>query len=337
MELYKKTVSIILLLLILIGGIFIYIKSTTTSENVSAEKLLSNSYLFVYSHPTQGKTVVSSTNDGVEYIKGEYNVQDTPNIERGLNNELLILSEHNSNYYTIGDGKLQKHEVPGPLTFIEESKELAIKSYNIDISDNILEVNDTTYNKEYKLTLPTYLEDISYDDKKIYVINNTLDEKALLHVVDRISGTVINTVELNSYLVNILSYKDQLIIVGIDEITIVNKNTLKKKEIQYESNVFMPIEIINDNNIFYFIYADLNGHTNISKLNSKFEIEQDINLKFPYMVSEIKDMKLHILYQIENSQDIGGKFAVFDIRNGVKLIEFDIPVENVKVQNLLIN
>jgi hypothetical protein len=77
--------------------------------------------------------------------------------------------------------------------------------------------------------------------------------------------------------------------------------------------------------------------TNISKYNNSYEIVDTYNLNFPYMTSDIKDMNLYILYQVEESDEYGGKMGAFDISTGEKLKEINIPKEENKVQNLIVN
>ncbi|MDY7433573.1 hypothetical protein UJ203_17970 [Bacillus sp. V26] len=60
------------------------------------------------------------------------------------------------------------------------------------------------------------------------------------------------------------------------------------------------------------------------------------DLKFPYMEGKFKGNQLYVVAQEEHKKGIGGYVGVFDIRSKKKLYQFDLPEEQVKVQDFVV-
>lgn len=145
-------------------------------------------------------TVIISTYNGKDFNRKEYRIADVQYIQKSSEKDshLMLFSEHDSLYYTINNkNKLKKHKSKAPITFYMNEKGLKIKSYNLDIEDNILEIKDQKYKNNYELILPSYLITANFDNEYIYVsyYYGEKDEH-LLYVIDREQSKVIKTISL---------------------------------------------------------------------------------------------------------------------------------------------
>lgn len=352
----KKKIRFLFLMLLLVAisvSIFVFFKMNDHVDNKEAEVFKAvtdgdsdgETFFFLYSHPFNGKSVVTSTKDGKNFYKDQYEISDVPFLQENKEkeNEIFLFAEHDSLYYTLTPEKrLEEHNLKAPFTFFYQSEGVTVKSFNTDITDNHIEINDETFHKKYQLTLPSLLTSANADEEYIYIINYfAKEEKNVLHIIDREKGEKVKTIDLIESVspdTAIEFFNDQLVVNTKEKLAFISKRTWEVDFIDYPADLSEPTGLYSagDQQNLFVSFVDHKGNTGIATYDSKLKKTKEFHTNFPYTDSKFKDGRLYVSVQIEDQEKVGGRFGVFDIYTGEKLKEFTIPKEEVKVQDFLV-
>ncbi|MCY8700505.1 hypothetical protein MOD68_14395 [Bacillus spizizenii] len=289
---------------------------------------------FIYSNPFIKESTLLSTSTGERFNRRTFKVADVPYIQTKSNasTDIVLLAEHEPFYYTLEKDAIKKHPLSNPFSFWYEGKDVSVKAYNVDTTGNDVHINDKKTKKEYSLTLPSLVTMGSSDENYIYVIQGMA-----IYVIDRNTEEIIETLGLASYADKFADSEEVIVASSQHELTVIEKGTWKTKYISYPDDLEYADTVYYDKESgrFYVTYEDKEGEANLLEYGEDFSFHT-YDLKFPYMEAKFKGNQLYIVAQEEHKKGIGGYVGVFDIRSKKKLYQFDLPEEQVKVQDFVV-
>lgn len=289
---------------------------------------------FIYSNPFMNESTLLSTSTGERFNRRTFKVADVPYIQTKsyASTDIVLLAEHESFYYTLEKDAIKKHPLSNPFAFWYEGKDVSVKAYNVDTTGNDVHINDKKTKKEYSLTLPSLVTMGSSDENYIYVIQGMA-----IYVIDRNTEEIIETLSLASYADKFADSEEFIVASSQHELTVIEKGTWKTKYISYPDDLEYADTVYYDkeSGSFYVTYEDKEGEANLLEYGNDFSF-RTYGLKFPYMDAKFKGNQLYVVAQEEHKKGIGGYVGVFDIHSKKMLYQFDLPEEQVKVQDFVV-
>ncbi|KJJ40317.1 hypothetical protein UM89_20525 [Bacillus subtilis] len=289
---------------------------------------------FIYSNPFIKESVLLSTSTGEKFNRRTFKVADVPYIQTTsyASTDLVLLAEHEPFYYTLEKDVIKEHSLSDPFAFWYEGKDVSVKAYNVDTTGNEIHINDRKMQKEYSLTLPSLVTMGASDENYIYII-----QSMAIYVIDRKTEEIIETLSLASYADTFADSKDFIVASSEHKLTAIEKGTWKTTYIPYPDDLEYADTVYYDkeSGTFYVTYEDKDGEASLLEYGKDFSF-QTYGLKIPYMEAKFKGNQLYIMAQEEHKKGIGGYVGVFDIRSKEMLYQFDLPEEQVKVQDFIV-
>ncbi|AMR48105.1 hypothetical protein ACTHP5_16790 [Bacillus subtilis] len=289
---------------------------------------------FIYSNPFIKESVLLSTSTGERFNRRTFKVADVPYIQTKsyASTDLVLLAEHEPFYYTLEKDAIKEHPLSDPFAFWHEGKDVSVKAYNVDTTGNEIHINDRKTKKEYTLTLPSLVTMGASDENYIYII-----QSMSIYVIDRKTEEMIETLSLASYADQFVESEEFIVASSEHELTVIEKGTWKTTYIAYPEDLEYADTVYYDkeSGSFYVTYEDKEGEANLLKYGKEFSFHT-YSLNFPYMEAEFKANLLYIVAQEEHKKGIGGYVGVFDIHSKKMLYQFDLPEEQVKVQDFVV-
>ncbi|MCY7868779.1 hypothetical protein MOB43_05770 [Bacillus spizizenii] len=289
---------------------------------------------FIYSNPFIKESTLLSTSTGERFNRRTFKVADVPYIQTKSNasTDIVLLAEHEPFYYTLEKDAIKKHPLSDPFAFWHEGKDVSVKAYNVDTTGNEIHINDRKTKTEYQLTLPSLVTMGSSDENYIYII-----QSMSIYVIDRNTEEIIETLSLASYADKFADSEEFIVASSQHELTVIEKGTWKTTYIPYPDDLEYADTVYYDKESgrFYVTYEDKEGEANLLEYGKDFSFHT-YDLKFPYMEGKFKGNQLYVVAQEEHKKGIGGYVGVFDIRSKKKLYQFDLPEEQVKVQDFVV-
>ncbi|MEC2136533.1 hypothetical protein P9F07_15655 [Bacillus subtilis] len=289
---------------------------------------------FIYSNPLIKESTLLSTSTGERFNRRTFKVADVPYIQTKsyASTDIVLLAEHESFYYTLEKDAIKKHPLSNPFLFWYEGKDVSVKAYNVDTTGNDVHINDKRTKKEYSLTLPSLVTMGSSDENYIYVIQGMA-----IYVIDRNTEEIIETLTLASYADQFAESEEFIVASSDHKLTVIEKGTWKTTYIPYPDDLEYADTVYYDkeSGSFYVTYEDKEGEANLLEYGKDFSFHT-YDLKFPYMEGKFKGSQLYVVAQEEHKKGIGGYVGVFDIHSKKMLYQFDLPEEQVKVQDFVV-
>ncbi|MER0468819.1 hypothetical protein ABR330_19545 [Bacillus cabrialesii subsp. cabrialesii] len=289
---------------------------------------------FIYSNPFIKESTLLSTSTGARFNRRTFKVADVPYVQTKsvASTDLVLLAEHEPFYYTLEKDVIKEHPLLDPFAFWYEGKDVSVKAYNVDTARNEIHINDRKTKKEYRLTLPSLVTMGACDENYIYVI-----QSMAIYVIDRNTEEIIETLSLASYADTFADSKDFIVASSEHKLTVIEKATWKTTYIPYPDDLEYADTVYYDkeSGIFYVTYEDKDGEASLLEYGEDFSF-RTYGLKFPYMEAKFKGNQLYIVAQEEHKKGIGGYVGVFDIHSKEKLYQFNLPEEQVKVQDFVV-
>ncbi|WP_276736575.1 hypothetical protein [Bacillus sp. (in: firmicutes)] len=289
---------------------------------------------FIYSNPFIKESTLLSTSTGETFNRRTFKVADVPYIQTKsyASTDIVLLAEHEPFYYTLEKDVIKEHPLSNPFAFWHEGKDVSVKAYNVDTTGNEIHINDRKTKKEYRLTLPSLVTMGASDENYIYVI-----QSMAIYVIDRKTEEIIETLSLASYADTFADSRDFIVASSEHKLTVIEKGTWKTTYIAYPDDLEYADTVYYDkeSGTFYVTYEDKDGEASLLEYGKDFSF-QTYGLKFPYMEAKFKGDQLYIVAQEERKKGIGGYVGVFDIHSKKKLYQFDLPEEQVKVQDFIV-
>ncbi|MED4648450.1 hypothetical protein P9293_13755 [Bacillus inaquosorum] len=289
---------------------------------------------FIYSNPFIKESTLLSTSTGEKFNRRTFKVADVPYIQTKsyASTDLVLLAEHEPFYYTLEKDAIKEHPLSDPFAFWYEGKDVSVKAYNVDTAGNEFHINDRKTKKKYQLTLPSLVTMGASDENYIYII-----QSMSIYVIDRNTEEIIETLSLASYADKFADSEEIIVASSQHELTVIEKGTWKTTYIPYPDELEYADTVYYDkeSGTFYVTYEDKDGEANLLEYGKDFSFHT-YGLKFPYMEAKFKGNQLYIVAQEEHKKGIGGYVGVFDIRSKKKLYQFDLPEEQVKVQDFVV-
>lgn len=288
---------------------------------------------FIYSNPLIKESTLLSTSTGERFNRRTFKVADVPYIQMKSykSTDLVLLAEHELFYYTLEKDVIKEHPLSDPFAFWYEGKDVSVKAYN-DTTGNEIHINDRKTKKEYSLTLPSLVTMGASDENYIYII-----QSMAIYVIDRKTEEMIETLSLASYADQFAESEEFIVASSEHELTVIEKGTWKTTYIAYPEDLEYADTVYYDkeSGSFYVAYEDKEGEANLLEYLKDFSFHT-YSLNFPYMEAKFKGNQLYIVAQEEHKKGIGGYVGVFDIRSKKKLYQFDLPEEQMKVQDFVV-
>ncbi|MBM7107228.1 hypothetical protein SAM19_00578 [Brevibacillus laterosporus] len=332
----KKLLWGTVLLIIASLGVTIYVKNMIFTTDY---KISNYQYLFLYSNPFKDKSHIVMTNDGKSYDKVTLKISDTPIMGRNSDNNLMLPAEHVSKYYIVNNNfDVTEQKLNAPYTFFIKEKDIEVESFNTNISDNDFKVTDRIYKKEYSIKLPAFINNAIYDSQNIFVlIYNVETGLNEVHVINRQKGYIDQVYQVNDGASEMLRVKDFLLLNTKGSLTILNINSGNILYYKY------PSEVAEADKMFFYqkgtiflTYADYHGNLGLLVLDDHFSEQNNLRFDIPLMKSKLIKDKIFVLSQIKNDPEIGGKFCIIDA-NTLRIEQlFNLPKEDIKVQDFMI-
>ncbi|MEI1420421.1 hypothetical protein EFK13_03945 [Bacillus cabrialesii] len=324
-------------LLVLMGCIILFVQ-LHNKDNIpvktSAIHPEEDRIFFIYSNPFIKESTLLSTSTGARFNRRTFKVADVPYVQTKsvASTDLVLLAEHEPFYYTLEKDVIKEHPLSDPFAFWYEGKDVSVKTYNVDTAGNEIHINDRKTKKEYRLTLPSLVTMGACDENYIYVI-----QSMAIYVIDRNTEEIIETLSLASYADTFADSKDFIVASSEHKLTVIEKATWKTTYIPYPDDLEYADTVYYDkeSGIFYVTYEDKDGEASLLEYGKDFSF-QTYGLKFPYMEAKFKGNQLYIVAQEEHKKGIGGYVGVFDIHSKEKLYHFNLPEEQVKVQDFVV-
>ncbi|MEC1738419.1 hypothetical protein P9D87_15860 [Bacillus mojavensis] len=289
---------------------------------------------FIYSNPLIKESTLLSTSTGERFNRRTFKVADVPYIQTKsyASTDIVLLAEHEPFYYTLEKDAIKKHSLSNPFSFWYEGKDVSVKAYNVDTTGNDVHINDKKTKKEYSLTLPSLVTMGASDENNIYVIQGMA-----IYVINRNTEEIIETLSLASYADKFADSEEFIVASSQHKLTVIEKGTWKTKYISYPDDLDYADTVYYDkeSGSFYVTYEDKEGEANLLEYGKDFSI-RTYDLKFPYMDAKFKGSQLYVVAQEEHKKGIGGYVGVFDIHTKKLLYQFDLPEEQVKVQDFIV-
>ncbi|WPS87789.1 hypothetical protein SMD22_25630 [Brevibacillus halotolerans] len=326
----------VLLIIASLGAVTIYVKNIifTTDYEISNYK-----YLFLYSNPFKDKSHIVMTNDGRSYDKVTLKISDTPIMEKDSDNNLMLPAEHVSKYYVVNNNfDVTEQKLNAPYTFFIKEKDIEVESFNTNISDNDLKVTDRIYNKKYSIKLPAFINNVIYDEQNIFVlIYNIETELNEVHVINRKKGSIDQVYKVNDGASEMLRVKEFLLLNTKGSLTILDIDSGNIIYRKYPSEVAEADKMfIYQKDTIFLTYADYDGNLGLLVLDDRFSVKNSLSFDVPLMKSKFSKDKIFVLSQIKNDPKIGGKFCIIDL-NTLRMEQlFNLPKEDIKVQDFMI-
>ncbi|QNK37475.1 hypothetical protein [Bacillus subtilis] len=289
---------------------------------------------FIYSNPFIKESVLLSTSTGERFNRRMFKVADVPYIQTKsyASTCLVLLAEHEPFYYTLEKEAIKEHPLSDPFAFWYEGKDVSVKAYNVDTTGNEIHINDKKMKKEYSLTLPSLVTMGASDENYIYII-----QSMAIYVIDRKTEEMIETLSLASSADQFADSEEFIVASSDHKLTVIEKGTWKTTYIPYPDDLEYADTVYYDkeSGSFYVTYEDKEGEANLLEYGKEFAFHT-YNLNFPYMEAKFKGNLLYIVAQEEHKKGIGGYVGVFDIHSKKMLYQFDLPEEQVKVQDFVV-
>ncbi|MFH0348169.1 hypothetical protein ACHADS_16785 [Bacillus vallismortis] len=289
---------------------------------------------FIYSNPFIKESTLLSTSTGDRFNRRTFKVADVPYIQTksDASTDIVLLAEHEPFYYTLEKDVIREHPLSNPFAFWYEGKDVSVKAYNVDTTGNEIHINDRKTKKKYRLTLPSLVTMGARDENYIYII-----QSMSIYVIDRNTEEIIETLSLASYADQFADSEDFIVASSGHKLTVIEKGTWKTKYIRYPDDLEYADTVYYDKESghFYVTYEDKEGEANLLEYEKDFSY-RTYGLTFPYMEAKFKGDQLYIVAQEEHKKGIGGYVGVFDIHSKETLYQFDLPEEQVKVQDFVV-
>ncbi len=289
---------------------------------------------FIYSNPFIKESTLLSTSTGERFNRRTFKVADVPYIQTksDASTDIVLLAEHEPFYYTLEKDVIREHPLSNPFAFWYEGKDVSVKAYNVDTTGNEIHINDRKTKKKYRLTLPSLVTMGASDENYIYII-----QSMSIYVIDRKTEEIIETLSLASYADQFADSEDFIVASSGHNLTVIEKGTWKTKYIRYPDDLEYADTVYYDKESghFYVTYEDKEGEANLLEYEKDFSF-RTYGLTFPYMEGKFKGDRLYIVAQEEHKKGIGGYVGVFDIHSKETLYQFDLPEEQVKVQDFVV-
>ncbi|MCY9363762.1 hypothetical protein MOF33_13205 [Bacillus spizizenii] len=289
---------------------------------------------FIYSNPFIKESTLLSTSTGEKFNRRTFKVADVPYIQTKsyASTDIVLLAEHESFYYTLEKDVIKEHPLSDPFAFWYEGEDVSVKAYNVDTIGNDIHINDRKTKKEYSLTLPSLVTMGSSDENYIYIIQGMS-----IYVIDRKTEEMIKTLGLASYADQFADSAEFIVASSQHELTVIEKGTWKTTYIPYPEGLEYADTVYYDKESghFYVTYEDKEGEANLLEYGKDFSF-RTYGLKFRYMDAKFDGNQLYIVAQEEHKKGIGGYVGVFDIHSKKMLYQFDLPEEQVKVQDFVV-
>ncbi|MGG4420589.1 hypothetical protein QNK06_03690 [Bacillus subtilis] len=289
---------------------------------------------FIYSNPFIKESVLLSTSTGERFNRRTFKVADVPYIQMKSykSTDLVLLAEHEPFYYTLEKDAIKEHLLSDPFAFWYEGKDVSVKAYNVDTTGNEIHINDRKTKKEYTLTLPSLVTMGASDENYIYII-----QSMSIYVIDRKTEEMIETLSLVSYADQFAESEEFIVASSEHELTVIEKGTWKTTYMPYPDDLEYADTVYYDkeSRSFYVTYEDKEREANLLEYGKEFSFHT-YSLNFPYMEAKFKGNLLYIVAQEEHKKGIGGYVGVFDIHSKEMLYQFDLPEEQVKVQDFVV-
>ncbi|MCW0121296.1 MULTISPECIES: hypothetical protein [Bacillus] len=289
---------------------------------------------FIYSNPFIKESTLLSTSTGERFNRRTFKVADVPFIQTKSykSTDIVLLAEHEPFYYTLKKDVIKEHPLSDPFAFWYEGKDVSVKAYNVDTTGNEIHINDRKTKKEYSLTLPSLVTMGASDENYIYII-----QSMSIYVIDRKTEEMIETLSLASYADQFAESEEFIVASSDHKLTVIEKGTWKTTYIAYPEDLEYADTVYYDkeSGSFYVAYEDKEGGANLLEYGEDFSIHT-YSLTFPYMEAKFKGNLLYIVAQEEHKKGIGGYVGVFDIHSKKMLYQFDLPEEQVKVQDFVV-
>ncbi|USP96183.1 hypothetical protein ABZM97_03845 [Bacillus vallismortis] len=320
---------------VFILAVYIYFQNKNTHPvQSSAIHPEEDRIFFIYSNPFIKESTLLSTSTGDRFNRRTFKVADVPYIQTksDASTDLVLLAEHESFYYTLEKDVIKEHPLSDPFAFWYEGKDVSVKAYNVDTTGNEIHINDRKTEKEYSLTLPSLVTMGSNDENYIYII-----QSMSLYVIDRKTEEIVKTLGLASYADTFADSENFIVASSEHKLTVIEKGTWKTTYIPYPDDLEYADTVYYDKESghFHVTYEDKEGEANLLEYGKDFSFHA-YDLKFPYMEAKFKGNQLYIVAQEEHKKGIGGYVGVFDIKSKKKLYQFDLPEEQVKVQDFVV-
>ncbi|MCY7920040.1 hypothetical protein [Bacillus vallismortis] len=316
-------------------AVYIYSQNKSTYPvTTSAIPPEEDRIFFIYSNPFIKESTLLSTSTGERFNRRTFKVADVPYIQTKsvASTDIVLLAEHESFYYTLEKDVIKEHPLSNPFAFWYEGKDLSVKAYNVDTMGSEIHINDRKTKKKYRLTLPSLVTMGASDENYIYII-----QSMSIYVIDRKTEEIIETLSLASYANQFADSEDFIVASSGHKLTVIEKGTWNTRYIPYPDDLEYADTVYYDKESgrFYVTYEDKEGEANLLEYEKDFSF-RTYGLKFPYMEAKFKGDQLHIVAQKEHKKGIGGYVGVFDIHSKEMLFQFDLPEEQVKVQDFVV-
>ncbi|MCY8545322.1 hypothetical protein [Bacillus vallismortis] len=316
-------------------AVYIYSQNKSTYPvTTSAIHPKEDRIFFIYSNPFIKESTLLSTSTGERFNRRTFKVADVPYIQTksDASTDIVLLAEHEPFYYTLEKDVIREHPLSNPFSFWYEGKDVSVKAYNVDTTGNEIHINDRKTKKKYRLTLPSLVTMGARDENYIYII-----QSMSIYVIDRNTEEIIETLSLASYADQFADSEDFIVASSGHKLTVIEKGTWKTKYIRYPDDLEYADTVYYDKESghFYVTYEDKEGEANLLEYGKDFSFHT-YDLNFPYMEAKFKGDQLYIVAQEEHKKGIGGYVGVFDIHSKETLYQFDLPEEQVKVQDFVV-
>ncbi|CAN2254610.1 hypothetical protein [Bacillus vallismortis] len=316
-------------------AVYIYSQNKSTYPvTTSAIHPKEDRIFFIYSNPFIKESTLLSTSTGERFNRRTFKVADVPYIQTksDASTDIVLLAEHEPFYYTLEKDVIREHPLSNPFSFWYEGKDVSVKAYNVDTTGNEIHINDRKTKKKYRLTLPSLVTMGARDENYIYII-----QSMSIYVIDRNTEEIIETLSLASYADQFADSEDFIVASSGHKLTVIEKGTWKTKYIRYPDDLEYADTVYYDKESghFYVTYEDKEGEANLLEYEKDFSY-RTYGLTFPYMEAKFKGDQLYIVAQEEHKKGIGGYVGVFDIHSKETLYQFDLPEEQVKVQDFVV-
>ncbi len=296
----------------------------------------------VYSHPYEKKTDLLVFKNKQELLSKSYDIEGITEIHPKKRGFVLVSEEFNSYEYELNEKfeLINRKKVLAPLSYYHFDDEIEIKSFNIDVSKNIININDFKKKKTYQVTLPPLLIQAEYDNNFVYVYSDYIEKQVSnLYLIDRNHGKLVRTIPIQfNHAKDLLIMKNKLIMTTSEKLGILDMKTHQMSYVDYPQKNITPDSMYYNDQKLYVNYYDDYGSAGILVYDPDLKLLDNRNLRFPYELASFANGKLFILTQLLNKErkSFGGIVASFRLKDFKKEGQMILPKKKWHIQDFSI-
>ncbi|SEN67791.1 hypothetical protein [Lihuaxuella thermophila] len=310
--------------------------------NAKNEGVIKEKIGIIYSHPFDKKTDLLVIKNQQEIFSQSYDIDGITEIHPKKQGIVLVSEEFNFHEYELNRKfeLINKKKVRSPFSFYHSDDEIEIRSFNIDVKKNIVDINDLKKKKTYQVTLPPLLIQAEYDDNFVYVFCDYIEKQSsYLYLIDRNQGKLVKTIPIAfNHANDLLIFNNKLIMTTKEKLSILDIKTHKLIYLDYPSNNITTDKLYEKDQKLYMSYYDDYVSAGTLVYDANLNLLHNKKLHFPYELASFNNGKLFILTQLHSKDPkrFGGIIASFRLEDFKKEGQMILPKKKWHIQNFAI-